>query len=95
MNGSWDAYLASPADFAGADDITNLVKGERAWDLDHRTHSLIFDYYTSMATILNSAPIPSDLLQTKFFSMISCLISIPYNLLEKPFTAAATYIAKN
>ena len=27
MNGSWDAYLASPADFAGADDcITNLVK---------------------------------------------------------------------
>ena len=27
MNGSWDAYLASPADFAGADDIiTNLAK---------------------------------------------------------------------
>ena len=26
-NGSWDAYLASPADFAGADDIiTNLAK---------------------------------------------------------------------
>ena len=22
MDGSWDAYLASPADFAGADDIT-------------------------------------------------------------------------
>ena len=28
MNGSWDAYLASPTDFAGADDIiTNLAKG--------------------------------------------------------------------
>ena len=27
MNGSWDAYLASPADFAGADNIvTNLAK---------------------------------------------------------------------
>ena len=27
--------------------------------------------------------------------MISCLMSIPYKLLEKPFTAAPTYIAKN
>ena len=27
MNGSWDAYLATPADFAGADEIiTNLAK---------------------------------------------------------------------
>ena len=27
MNGSWEAHLASPADFAGADDIiTNLAK---------------------------------------------------------------------
>ena len=27
MNGSWGAYLASPADFAGVDDIiTNLSK---------------------------------------------------------------------
>ena len=27
MKGSWDAYLASPVDFAGADDIiTNLAK---------------------------------------------------------------------
>ena len=27
MNGSWDAHLASPADFAGKDDIiTNLAK---------------------------------------------------------------------
>ena len=27
VNGSWDPYLASPADFAGADDIiTNLAK---------------------------------------------------------------------
>ena len=27
MNGSWDTYLASPADFAGADGIvTNLAK---------------------------------------------------------------------
>ena len=43
MNGSWEAFLASPADFVGADDvITNLAK-ERAWERDHRTHSLIFD----------------------------------------------------
>ena len=27
MNGSWDVYLASPADFAGMDDIiTNLAR---------------------------------------------------------------------
>ena len=27
MTGSWDTYLASPTDFAGADDIiTNLAK---------------------------------------------------------------------
>ena len=27
MNGSWEAYLASPVDFVGADDIiTNLAK---------------------------------------------------------------------
>ena len=45
LNGSWDVYLASPADFAGVVDIiTNLAK-ERAWDRDHRTHSIIFDYY--------------------------------------------------
>ena len=25
MNESWDAYMASPADFAGADDIINLA----------------------------------------------------------------------
>ena len=50
MNGSWDAYRASPADFAGADDlITNLGKGERAWDRDHRTHSLIFEFWKSIA----------------------------------------------
>ena len=40
VDGSWNAHLASPADFfAGADNIT---KRERAWDRD-RTHSLIFD----------------------------------------------------
>ena len=44
MNGSWDAYLAPPADFAGVDDIITKIelgKGERAWDWGHRTHSLI------------------------------------------------------
>ena len=29
MNGSWDAYLASLADFAGADDITTNLAKER------------------------------------------------------------------
>ena len=29
MNGSWDAYLASPADFAGADDIITNLANER------------------------------------------------------------------
>ena len=29
MNGSWDAYLASPADFGGADDVINNLAKER------------------------------------------------------------------
>ena len=29
MNGSWDMYLASPTDFAGADDIINNLAKER------------------------------------------------------------------
>ena len=39
MNGSWDAYLASPADFARADDIiTNLAKKrEPGIDIIERT----------------------------------------------------------
>ena len=46
MNGSWDTYLASPADLARVDDIiTDLAIEKRAWDQDHRTYSLIFDYY--------------------------------------------------
>ena len=44
VNGSWVTYLASSADFAGADDNQQLGKGERAWDQDHQTHSLTFDY---------------------------------------------------
>ena len=43
MDRSWDAYLASPADFFCRGGSNH--KGERAWDPDHRTHSLIFDYY--------------------------------------------------
>ena len=36
MNGSCDAYLASPADFAGADDIiTNLAKEREPGDMEH------------------------------------------------------------
>ena len=35
MNGSWDAYLASPADFAGGDDfITNLAKEKEPGDIE-------------------------------------------------------------
>ena len=45
MNGSWDADLASPADFAGVDDIiTNLAKERDFFDQDHQMHSPIFDY---------------------------------------------------
>ena len=41
-NGSWDAYQASPADFAGANDIiTNLAKERESLG----SRSLIFDYY--------------------------------------------------
>ena len=29
MNGSWDAYLAFPVDFAGADDIITNLTDER------------------------------------------------------------------
>ena len=50
MDESWDAYLASPADFAGEDDIiTNLAK-ER--ERDHRTRSLFFDYYHTSNNVL-------------------------------------------
>ena len=35
MNGSWEAYLATPADFAGADDIiTNLAKERESGDIE-------------------------------------------------------------
>ena len=35
MNGSWDTYLAPPADFAGADDIiTNLAKEREPGDIE-------------------------------------------------------------
>ena len=50
MNGTWDAYLASSADFAGADDIiTNLENGrEPGVEIIERTHlSLISIYHTS------------------------------------------------
>ena len=54
MNGSWDAFLASPADFAGADDIiTNLAKErEPKIEIIKRAHSLIsFYYYRSLVLI--------------------------------------------
>ena len=44
MNGSWDAFLASPADFAGADDIiTNLTKEREPGieSIDRTPYSLI------------------------------------------------------
>ena len=46
MNESWEAYLAPPADFAGANDIvTNLAKAkEPGIEIIERT-ATIFDYY--------------------------------------------------
>ena len=44
MNGSWDAYLASPADFAGANDIITSLGKERepGIEINERTpYSLI------------------------------------------------------
>ena len=44
MNGSWDAYVASPADFAGVDDIiTNFAKEREPWMeiIKHTSLSLI------------------------------------------------------
>ena len=42
INGSWDAYLASPADFAGADDI--ITKGE--WlSLGSRTSNALLNLW--------------------------------------------------
>ena len=42
MTGSWDAYLASPADFAGVDDIiTNLAKEREPGDIERTPSSLI------------------------------------------------------
>ena len=57
MNGSWDAYLASPADFAEADDIiTNLEKErEPGVKIIERTpHSLIVTvsvYFTAFTSV--------------------------------------------
>ena len=48
MNGSWDTYLASPADFAGADHIiTNLAKEREPGDIERTPKSLII---TSIVT---------------------------------------------
>ena len=42
MNWAWDAYLALPADFTGADDIiTNLAKKREPGDNEHTPLSLI------------------------------------------------------
>ena len=42
----WDAYLTTPADFAGADDnITNLAKEREPGIEIIERNSLIFDYY--------------------------------------------------
>ena len=52
MNGSWDTYLASPADFAGADDIiTNLAKERESGIeiIEHTPQSLVI---TSIFTSL-------------------------------------------
>ena len=37
MNGSWDAYLALPADFAGADDIITNLANEKRLGSNQRT----------------------------------------------------------
>ena len=52
MNGSWDAYLATLADFAGVDDIITNLAEEKPWNQDHQTHSLIFDYYLLLVLFL-------------------------------------------
>ena len=42
MNGSWDAYLSSPADFAGADDIIiNLTKEREPGDIERTPYFFI------------------------------------------------------
>ena len=44
MNGSWDAYLASPADFAGAGDITTNLAKERKPEIEIIERTTVFDY---------------------------------------------------
>ena len=54
MNGSWDAYLASPADVAGADDIiTNLEKErEPGIEIIERTPlSLIISSWSKLSRV--------------------------------------------
>ena len=42
MNGSWDAYLVSPADFTGADVIfTNLAKERDPGDIERSPLSVV------------------------------------------------------
>ena len=69
MNGSWDAYLVSPADFAGADDtITNLAK-ERKPDDSKLGPRLMFDYYQLIFCVTASDyEISPELRNVPFFS---------------------------
>ena len=51
MNGSWDAYLASSADFAGVDDIIPILAKEREPGIKivkHTPSSVIVGCYCSL-----------------------------------------------
>ena len=53
MNGSWDAYLAFPADFAEADDIiTNLAKKREPGDIERTPFSLIITSFKAIPCFL-------------------------------------------
>ena len=53
MNGSWDAFLASPADFAGADDIIiNLLKEREPGGIKRTPESLLITSNNEMIVIV-------------------------------------------
>ena len=57
MNGSWDAYLASPAEFAGAHDIiANLAKEREPGDIERVPLSLIITCFIVLYRVVSLRP---------------------------------------
>ena len=71
MNGSWDAYLASPVDFAGMDDIISNLAKEREPIKGHGVCSMSpRSIHLLIACPIQSTPIS---IRSAFFSMLNAI----------------------